>query len=202
MQSHTLELARFPLAALLALLHSSTIPGAAPDRCASAVLKTQAVLLVWQAVKMWTRPADRAASSGPYGQALEKLRFPTACPHSPLSRPHPHRFNSNHWSKRQLHRHRSSYSWCAGVHLLLSPFSDAWRSVANGLVHPVWVAHLDCPSTLLVRFRHAVLCQRRHVVLYRLIFSASSCRALGTALGSADARVFSVTERVATGLTP
>ena len=57
--------------------------------------QTPLVPISAQAVKMWTRPADRAASFGPRGQAVEKLHFPTACPHSPLSRPHPHRFNSN-----------------------------------------------------------------------------------------------------------
>ena len=57
-----------------------------------------------QALRMWTRPTGRAAPCGPCGQAMEKLRFPTACPHSPLSRPYPHRFcNSDSW-ERQRHR--------------------------------------------------------------------------------------------------
>ena len=50
---------------------------------------------------MWTRPADRAPPCGPCGQAMEKLRFPTACPHSALSRPQPHRFCNNDSSERQ-----------------------------------------------------------------------------------------------------
>ena len=32
---------------------------------------------------------------------MEKLRFPTACPHSALSRPQPHRFCNNDSSERQ-----------------------------------------------------------------------------------------------------
>ena len=33
--------------------------------------------------------------------------LPTPCPHSPPSRPPPHRFNNNDSSQRQLHRHRN-----------------------------------------------------------------------------------------------
>ena len=60
-----------------------------------------------QVPRMWTRPADRAPPGGPCGQAMEKLRFPTACPHSALSRPQPHPFCNNDRSKRRWHRLRS-----------------------------------------------------------------------------------------------
>ena len=49
---------------------------------------------------MWTRPSDRAPPCGPCGQAMEKLRFPTACPHSALSRPQPRRCRNNNFSER------------------------------------------------------------------------------------------------------
>ena len=62
---NSLDFGRFPPPGLLRVLHCLRLPGEAPDRGASVVLKSQAVLPLWQTVRMWTRPADRAASSGP-----------------------------------------------------------------------------------------------------------------------------------------
>ena len=60
-----------------------------------------------QAVTMWTRSADRAPSYGPCDKAWTSARhLPTPCPHSALSRPHPHRFCNSDSCERQRHRLR------------------------------------------------------------------------------------------------
>ena len=58
---------------------------------------------------------DMDASFGPGGvlrnvwtrHGKVQKHLPTPCPHSPPSRPPPHRFNSNDSSQRQPHRHRN-----------------------------------------------------------------------------------------------
>ena len=112
---------------------------------------------------MWTRPADRAPPCGPCGQAMEKLRFPTACPHSALSRPQPHRFCNNDSSERQRlqpapgllrHPRKSGYGTLRPIAVgiprpIARNNSPAVRAGTDAAGHPGEVLHLAngrCPS--------------------------------------------------------
>ena len=86
-------------------LHRPWPGGRLPVRANSSLVRRNAETTTRapqrQAVTMWTRPADRVDKAWTSARHL-----PTPCPHSALSRPHPHRFCNNDSWKRQRHRRR------------------------------------------------------------------------------------------------
>ena len=65
---------------LAAVARRGLLPARADSSLVSRDTETTTVAPATSAVRMWTRPSDRAPSYGPCGQALEKLALPHRLP--------------------------------------------------------------------------------------------------------------------------